>query len=101
MGNYINKYTENVKESTSELVSEEVAITAVKIATWIGLFLISKILMIFIRIFADAISNFPIIKQFNKLGRYHIWYLRGICYNIYISCNYKHSLSNDRRKYYK
>ncbi len=93
---YINEHTEEIKENTSEVVSEQVAITVVKVGTWIGLFLISKILMLFVRLFADAIAEIPIIKQFNKAGRNNIWNIRRISLNICISCNFKYDISNDR-----
>lgn len=67
-GKYIENYTEQVKESTSSFIAEEIAISAVRILTWIGLFIGTRLLMIFIKIFADAIAEIPVIKQFNKAG---------------------------------
>lgn len=90
MESYINEYTDDIKENTSEVISEQVAITVVKVGTWIGLFLISKILMLFVKLFADAIAEIPIIKQFNKAGRNNIWNIRRICLDICISCNFKY-----------
>lgn len=74
MQGYVDSYTEGVKENTSSYISEQIAITAVKLGTWVGLFAITKLLMIFIRLFTDAIAEIPIIKQFNKTG--------GIIYGI-------------------
>lgn len=68
MENYINEYTDGIKENTSEFLSEQIAVAVVRIGTWIGLFVLTKLLTIFIRIFADAIAQIPIIKQFNKVG---------------------------------
>lgn len=72
--NYINQYTDNMKESGSEMVAEQAAIAVIRIGTWIGLFAISKLLLLIIRLFTDAIANIPIIKQCNKAG--------GIVYGI-------------------
>ena len=101
VGSYINEYTDEIKENTSEVISEQTAITVVRVGTWIGLFIVSKIIMLFIRVFADAIASLPIIKQFNKAGRNNIWNTRRLFGNICISCNFKHGISNDRRKSYK
>lgn len=68
MQNYIDGYTDGVKENTTGYISEQLAITIVRVGTWIGLFGVTKLLMIFIRFFGDAIANIPIIKQFNKAG---------------------------------
>lgn len=68
MQNYVNEYTEGVKESTSEFISHELAITVIRIITWIGLFMATKVILLFVRIFTNAIAQIPIIKQFNKIG---------------------------------
>ena len=85
--NYINKYTDEIKSNTSEYISEQIAIVVVRIGTWIGLFAISKVLLIFIRFFADKIAEIPIIKQFNKARWYYIWSIRRICYSVCNSCS--------------
>ena len=64
----MERYTNQMKEESSEYIAEELAITVVRIGTWIGLFVIAKVLMLFVRIFAEAIGEIPIIKQFNKAG---------------------------------
>lgn len=68
MQNYIDNYTDGVKENTSSYISEQLAITIVRVGTWIGLFAVTKLLMLFIRIFGDWVAKIPIIKQFNKAG---------------------------------
>ena len=40
----------------------------VKIGSGLVVFLISKFILLFLKLFADAIANLPIIKQFNKAG---------------------------------
>lgn len=97
MQSYINNYTDEMKENTSEFVAKELAVIIVRVATWIGLFVVMKILLIFVRFFADAIGEIPIIKQFNKFRWDNIWYIRGICTSICFSCYYKYSISNDRK----
>ncbi len=102
IGNYIEGYTESAKENTSGFVAKEVSIAIVRVGTWIFLFIATRILALFIKLFADAIAEFPIIKQFNKLRRNNIWNSGRNCFNICISCSLKYSKSSDRRKcYYK
>lgn len=98
MQNYIDNYTDGVKENTTGYISEGLAITIVRVGTWIGLFGITKLLMIFIRLFGDLVANIPIIKQFNKARRNNIWSLRRICNCICTPCSYKCSKTYIWRK---
>lgn len=82
MQGYVDNYTEGVKKSTSSFISEELALTVVRVGTWIGLFAVSKVILIFLKLFADAIGNLPIIKQFNKARRNSIWTFRRLRDNI-------------------
>ena len=68
MEKYISDYTDSVQASTSEAISEQLAIIVVRIGTWIGLFLVSKIVLLLLGLLSDAIAEIPIIKQFNKAG---------------------------------
>lgn len=88
MQGYVDNYTEGVKKSTSSFISQELAIVVVRIGTWIGLFIISKIILLFLKLFADAIGNIPIIKQFNKARRNSIWFVRGLGHNICTPCGH-------------
>lgn len=99
MEKYVKDYTEGVKENTSDFIAEQFAIAVVRVGTWIGLFLIIKLLMLFIRIFGDVIAEIPVLKQFNKVRRYYIWCFRRLCYNICRACSYKHGISNAKREW--
>ncbi len=68
INNYIEHYTDEMKQNSSEYIAEGLANALVRGGTWICLFLVARILMIFIKIFASVIENIPIIKQFNKAG---------------------------------
>lgn len=74
---YINQYTEDIKENTSEMVAQQAAIAVIRIGTWIGLFIVSKLLLLLIRLFTDAIASIPIIKQCNKVGGFIYGILEG------------------------
>lgn len=86
MGKYVNDYTEGIKNTATGAISKEVAIAAIRIGTWIGLFLVSKIGLIFISFLSDAIAEIPIIKQFNKARWNNLWNIRKFCNNIFITC---------------
>ena len=72
------KYTDDIKSNSSEYIAENLSIMVVRIGTWIGLFLIARVLMIFLRIFGSMVEKIPIIKQFNKVGGTIYGVLEGI-----------------------
>lgn len=86
---YIKTNTEEIKANSAEYVSKEIAVAIVRGLTWIGLFVAVRIIVIFIKIFADLIEKIPIIKQFNKARRDNLRRFRGICCNLCDTCNYK------------
>ncbi len=96
--NYIENYTEEIKENTANSISNQIAVAVVRIGTWIALFIITKIAMLFIKLFTDAIAQIPIIKQFNKARRNNLWNIRRVCNNIWYTCNNKCYISNYREK---
>lgn len=69
---YINKKVEetsnNAKEEIADVASSDVAKTIVKAGTWIALFVIARILLIFLKFITSLITKLPVIKQFDKLG---------------------------------
>lgn len=65
---FINKHVEKYKEQGITYAAENISTTMVKIAVGLIVFIVSKFILIFLKIFADVISNIPIIKQFNKAG---------------------------------
>ena len=75
---YINNKVEQVADSTKETIvdntAREVTVTIIKAGTWIVLFIVARILMIFLKFITGLIAKLPVIKQFDKLG--------GIIYGI-------------------
>lgn len=69
---YIQKYIEDSVTGTTDRVLDEIAeIIAEKVVAIIvaiGLFIVVRIAMIFLKFVIGGIANLPIIKQFNKLG---------------------------------
>ena len=74
ISNKIKDTEEEAKTKTIEIVAETVSIKAIQILTAIIIFILVRIIIILLKIFTDAISELPIIKQFNQIG--------GITYGI-------------------
>ena len=68
INNSIKEATEEAQENIVESVSDALARNIISIAVLIILFIILRVLLIFIKIISDAITELPIIKQFNKSG---------------------------------
>ena len=69
---YINKTVEeagnDAKESIADATARNVAIIIINAGVWIGLFLIARIILLFVKGLANLITKLPVIKQFDKLG---------------------------------
>lgn len=75
---YIEKTTTDVKNSSIELVAENISITLVKLIVAILLFIVIRIILIFVKLFTNIVEKLPIIKQFNKVGGIIYGALEGI-----------------------
>lgn len=85
MATYIDGIVEKQKEivvtgekELIDTVSDNVATNIIRIAVAISVFLISKIILLFVKVLADFIAKLPIIKQFNKAGGLIYGVLQGI-----------------------
>ena len=74
IGQKVEGAADDAKEAIADSTANEVAITIVKAGTWIVLFIVERILLIFLRFITSLIAKLPVIKQFDKLG--------GIIYGI-------------------
>lgn len=72
MLDYINKSVENAgneaKEAVVDATVRQVAIMIINAGVWFALFLIARIILIFVKGLTKIITSLPIIKQFDKLG---------------------------------
>lgn len=72
MLNYINKTVEEAgneaKEAVVDATAKDVSIMIINSGVWFALFLVARIVLVFIKGLANIITNLPIIKQFDKLG---------------------------------
>lgn len=65
-------------ENTVGEVSKNLAIEIIKICSLIGIFIIARVALIFVKFIAKFITNLPIIKQFDKLGGTIYGLLKGM-----------------------
>ena len=72
MLDYINKTVEKAgneaKEAVADATARQVAIMIINSAVWFSLFLIARIVLVFVKGLTKIITSLPIIKQFDKLG---------------------------------
>lgn len=68
IGQKVEQATDGAKEAIINSTARDVSITIVKSGTWIILFIIARILLIFLKFITGLIARLPVIKQFDKLG---------------------------------
>ena len=68
IGQKIDQAADDAKEAIVDSTARDVALTIVKAGTWIALFIIARISLIFLRFITSLIAKLPVIKQFDKLG---------------------------------
>ena len=72
MMNYINEAVENAgneaKNAIIDATARDLSVTIINVAVAIVLFIISKIILLFIKGLANLLTKLPVIKQFDKLG---------------------------------
>lgn len=103
---FIQKYVEKIiTEKTNEaknkainVVADTISTKAVEVFVAIALFIVIRIVIIFLRFLSDTISQIPLIKQFNEVGGIIYGLLKSaviiylILTIIFIICSIKGSL---------
>lgn len=72
---------ETITETQNELVrkaAKEISGRLINIIIIVGLFIITRLILILLVLISDVITNIPIIKQFNKLGGILYGIIRGL-----------------------
>ena len=69
---------EGAKKGILPETSKNISTNIIYGGTMIGLFIVTRLLLILINLMADAITSLPIIKQFNEAGGITYGLLRGI-----------------------
>lgn len=85
---YINQKVEEAANSAkAEIVdntAKDVAQTIVKAGTWIVLFIVARIALIFLKLITSLITKLPVIKQFDKLGGMIYGLIEGLIITYFI-----------------
>lgn len=85
--NYISKIVaesvNSAKTQTISFASEKIAIFMIRVGTMIALYVISNILLLFLKSIIELIASFPIIRLFNESGGIIYGVLKGF-FIIYI-----------------
>lgn len=80
--NYINgqisKTVNNTKDEIVANVSKALSENIVNVCVLIGLFIITRIVLIFAKVLLEAVAELPIVKQFNEAGGTIYGILRGM-----------------------
>ena len=70
----IKNNVENTKETVVNNVANEVAATSVNVISWLGLFILTKLVLFIVSLLTSALTELPILKQIDKIG--------GVIYGI-------------------
>lgn len=73
----IDKVAANAKNEIANVVSVNVTSAVINAISFIGVFIVTKIALIFLRIFSEQIAKIPVLKQFNQAGGIAYGVLRG------------------------
>lgn len=76
--NYIEERTNEVKNIGVEAAAASLSQLSIKTLSFIGIFIVAKIVLAFFSKIADLIAKLPILKQFNKAGGLLIGILKGL-----------------------
>ena len=77
IGAQVKNAAESAQDEVAKVVARNVTSTIIHGISLIGIFLVTKVILMFLKIFADAIAKIPLIKQVNKAGGIMYGVLRG------------------------
>lgn len=93
--NQIEESTNDAKEVIIKESAKQISKTIINIGIVILIFLVTRIILIFIKGIANIITKLPVIKQCDKLGRISIWIIESYYNtNYYIYYNKSDSSNN-------
>ncbi len=75
---YITDYTSEVQDATVGMVAKEISIVSINIIVALGLFILTKLILIVFKALSKVLEDLPIIKQFNKTGGVIYGLLQGL-----------------------
>lgn len=79
---YINNGVEQTinqaKDNVVQIVAKNLSENVINIISMVGIFIITRVALLFAKVLLEAVSELPIIKQFNETGGILYGILRGI-----------------------
>ncbi len=75
--NFISNYYNQVKNSSVNVISQSITTSIINIASLLIVFILTRIILLFIRFSGDLIAKLPFIKQFNHIGGFIYGILAG------------------------
>ena len=84
-----NELVDSAKKEIVPETSKNIAINIIYGGTMIGLFIVSRLLLMLVNLLSEAITSLPIIKQFNETGGILYGLIRGliIAYGLLLLLN--------------
>lgn len=83
INSFVEEALKESKDNAVAYVSKELAVIMIRTGTFLGLFILSRFVLLFVRFAAELIANLPIIKMFNKSGGLIYGILKGF-FTIYL-----------------
>lgn len=74
----ISNAVDNTKEKIVETIAKELSQTVINFIVIVSIFIITRLLLLFAKVLLEAVSELPIVKQFNEAGGIIYGILRGI-----------------------
>ena len=75
---YVDQTITETQNEVVEKAAKEISRRLINIIVIVGLFIITRLILILLVLISDVITNIPIIKQFNKLGGILYGIIRGL-----------------------
>lgn len=66
--NFVSNYYRNIKNASTSLIAHNIATSIINISSALIVFILSRILLFFLKFSTDLIAKLPLIKQFNHIG---------------------------------
>ncbi len=87
--NFVSNYYRNIQNSSASLIAHNMTNSIINIASALIVFVLSRIILFFLKFSTDLIAKLPLIKQFNHIGGFIYGLLAGfmIIYLIFTIIN--------------
>lgn len=75
--NFVSNYYNNIKNASTSLIAHNITISIINISSALIVFIVSRIILFFLKFSTDLIAKLPLIKQFNHIGGFLYGLLAG------------------------